>query len=58
MRLRTPDVPDGEGVNKWQRTGISDGLLTPIAPAAEAARCPYPRAGARRAKQTFSMPLW
>src|SRR5260370_6882106 len=36
MRLRTSDAPDGEGGNKWQRTGINDGLLTPIAPAAEA----------------------
>ena len=36
MRLRTSDAPDGEGGNKWQRTGISDGLLTPIARAAEA----------------------
>ena len=37
MRLRTSDAPDGEGGNKWQRTGINDGLLTPIAPAADAA---------------------
>jgi hypothetical protein len=36
MRLRTSDAPDGEGGNKWQRTGINDGLLTPIARAAEA----------------------
>jgi hypothetical protein len=36
MRLRTSDAPDGEGGNKWQRTGINDGLLTPIAWAAEA----------------------
>jgi len=37
MRLRTSDAPDGEGGNKWQRTGINDGLPTPIARAAEAA---------------------
>ena len=37
MRLRTSDAQDGEGGNKWQRTGINDGLLTPIAPAADAA---------------------
>jgi hypothetical protein len=37
MRLRTSDAPDGEGGNKWQRTGVNDGLLTAIAPAAEAA---------------------
>src|SRR5258708_38653545 len=36
MRLRTSDAPDGEGGNTWQRTGIDDGLLTPIAWAAEA----------------------
>jgi len=37
MRLRTSDARAGEGVNKWQRTGINDALLTPIAPAADAA---------------------
>jgi hypothetical protein len=36
MRLRTSDVPDGEGGNKWQRTGINDRLPTRIARAAEA----------------------
>ena len=29
-------MPDGEGGNKWQRTGINDGLPTRIARAAEA----------------------
>ncbi len=42
MRLRTSDAPDGEGGNKWQRTGINDGLLTAIAPAAEAAPVSLP----------------
>ena len=57
MRLRTPDAPDGEGVNKWQRTGISDGLLTPIAPAAEAAPVSLPegRAPPRKADLLYAV---
>ena len=47
MRLRTSDAPDGEGGNKWQRTGINDGLLTPIAPAADAAPVSSPEGRGR-----------
>ena len=57
MRLRTPDAPDGEGVNKWQRTGISDGLLTPIAPAAEAAPVSSPEGRARRDLRAAGPPI-
>jgi hypothetical protein len=32
MRLRTSDAPDGEGGNKWQRTGINDGAADPYCP--------------------------
>jgi hypothetical protein len=57
MRLRTPDARAGEGVNKWQRTGINDGLLTPIAPAAEAAPVSLPegRAPPRKADLLYAI---
>jgi hypothetical protein len=46
MRLRTSDAPDGEGGNKWQRTGINDGAADANCPGSRSGpKCPHPRAG-------------
>jgi hypothetical protein len=46
MRLRTSDAPDGDGGNKWQRTGPNDGAADPNCPGSRSGpKCPHPRAG-------------